>query len=57
MGVIEGILANVDSAKRKVGRNIQDMISSPGLYAEKLGDAANTGLTPEEIKQLLKGTK
>ena len=36
MGILEQVLAQVDAAKRTVGRNVSDLIADPALYAEKV---------------------
>lgn len=49
MGTLEQILAQVDAAKRAVGRNVSDLITDPALYAEKvIGHLRNqnAGVTP-----------
>lgn len=49
MGILEQVLAQVDNAKRVAGRNVQDLVSSPGAYADKIvGHLRNTnaGVSP-----------
>lgn len=36
MGILEQLLAGIDSAKRTVGRNVQDLYTDPAAYAEKV---------------------
>lgn len=41
MGALDQILASVDHARRKTGRNVRDLTSNPRGYLEMLADRLN----------------